>query len=56
MKDLGALKHILSMRIIRDKRNSYLKLSQKKYVKRELHKLNIDNVKPINNFWLVISD
>ena len=33
MKDLGAAKQILDMRIIRDKANGTLKLSQSKYVK-----------------------
>ena len=34
MKDLGATKQILGMRIIRDKVNGTLKFSQAKYVKR----------------------
>ena len=33
MKDLGAAKQILGMRIIRNKANGTLKLSQSKYVK-----------------------
>ncbi|RVX04667.1 Retrovirus-related Pol polyprotein from transposon TNT 1-94 [Vitis vinifera] len=36
MKDLGAAKQILGMRIIRDKANGTLKLSQSKYVKKVL--------------------
>ena len=34
MNDLGATKQIIGMRIIRDKTNGTLKLSQSKYVKK----------------------
>nr|POF08790.1 retrovirus-related pol polyprotein from transposon tnt 1-94 [Quercus suber] len=39
MKDLGAVKQIFSMRIIRDKANGTLKLSQSEYVKKVLSSL-----------------
>ncbi|RVW73392.1 Retrovirus-related Pol polyprotein from transposon TNT 1-94 [Vitis vinifera] len=41
MKDLGAAKQILGMRIIRDKANGTLKLSQSKYVKKVLSRPDI---------------
>ncbi|RVW72805.1 Retrovirus-related Pol polyprotein from transposon TNT 1-94 [Vitis vinifera] len=41
MKDLGAAKQILGMRIIRDKTNGTLKLSQSEYVKKVLSRLDI---------------
>ena len=45
MKDLGVAKQILGMRIIRDKGNSTLKLSQVEYVKKILNKLNMNESK-----------
>ena len=48
MKDLGAAKQILGMRIIRDKANCTLKLSQSKYVKKVLNKFNLNEVKPMS--------
>ncbi|RVW67710.1 Retrovirus-related Pol polyprotein from transposon TNT 1-94 [Vitis vinifera] len=41
MKDLGAAKQILDMRIIRDKANGTLKLSQSEYVKKVLSRPDI---------------
>ncbi|RVW37805.1 Retrovirus-related Pol polyprotein from transposon TNT 1-94 [Vitis vinifera] len=41
MKDLGAAKQILGMRIIRDKANGTLKLSQSEYVKKVLSRPDI---------------
>uniref|UniRef100_A0A7N2LJ68 Retrovirus-related Pol polyprotein from transposon TNT 1-94 n=1 Tax=Quercus lobata TaxID=97700 RepID=A0A7N2LJ68_QUELO len=41
MKDLGAAKQILGMRIIRDKANCTLKLSQSEYVKKVLNRPDI---------------
>ena len=40
MKDLGVTKQILGMRIIRDKTNGTLKLSQSEYVKKVLSRFN----------------
>ena len=46
MKDLGAAKQILGMRITRDKK--VLKLSQEKYVKKVLSRFNMDRAKPVS--------
>ena len=48
MKDLGAAKQILGMRIIRDKVNGTLKLSQSEYVKKVLSRFNMNEVKPVS--------
>ena len=48
MKDLGAAKQILGMRIIRDKTNGTLKLSQSEYVKKVLSRFNMNEAKPVN--------
>ena len=48
MKDLGAAKQILDMRIIRDKANDTLKLSQSKYVKKVLNRFNMNEAKPVS--------
>ena len=48
MKDLGAAKQILSMRIIRDKANGILKLSQSEYVKKFLSRFNMNEAKPVS--------
>ena len=48
MKDLGAVKQILGMRIIRDKANSTLKLSQAEYVKKILCRFNMNEAKPVS--------
>ena len=47
MKDLGATKQILGMRIIIDKANGTLKLSQSKYVKKVLSRFNMNKAKPV---------
>ena len=47
MKDLGAAKQILGMRIIRDKANGTLKLSQLEYVKKVLNRFNMNEAKPV---------
>ncbi|CAM8913336.1 unnamed protein product [Rhodiola kirilowii] len=46
MKDLGAAKQILGMRIIRNK--ECLKLSQEEYVKKVLKRFNMDDVRPVS--------
>ena len=48
MKDLGAAKQILGMRMIRDKANGTLKLSQSKYVKKVLNRFNMSEAKPVS--------
>ena len=48
MKDLGAAKQILDMRIIRDKANGTLKLSQSEYVKKVLSRFNMNEAKPVS--------
>ncbi|RVW42256.1 Retrovirus-related Pol polyprotein from transposon TNT 1-94 [Vitis vinifera] len=48
MKDLGAAKQILGMRIIRDKANGTLKLSQLDHVKKVLSRFNINEAKPVS--------
>ena len=48
MKDLGATKQILGIRIIRDKANGTLKLSQAEYVKKILSKFNMNEAKPMS--------
>ena len=48
MKDLGAAKQILGMRIIRDKANGTLKLSQSEYVKKVLSMFNMNEAKPVS--------
>ena len=48
MKDLGATKQILGMRIIRDKANGTLKLSQSEYVKKVLSRFNMNEVKLVS--------
>ena len=48
MKDLGAAKQILGMRIIRDKANGTLNLSQSEYVKKVLSRFNMNEAKPMS--------
>jgi len=48
MKDLGAAKQILGMRIIRDKDKGILKLSQTEYIKKVLNRFNMENAKPVS--------
>ena len=48
MKDLGAAKQILGMRIIRDKANGTLKLSQPEYLKKVLSRFIMNEAKPIS--------
>ena len=48
MKDLGAAKQILGMRIIRDKANGTLKFSQSEYVKKVLSKFNMNEAKLVS--------
>jgi hypothetical protein len=48
MKDLGAAKQILGMRIIRDRANSALKISQAEYVKKILNRFSMDGAKSVS--------
>ena len=48
MKDLGAINQILGMRIIRDKANGILKLSQSEYVKKVLSRFNMNEVESVS--------
>ena len=48
MKDLGAAKQILGMRIIRDQANETLKLLQSKYVKKVLGRFNMNEAKSVS--------
>ncbi|RVW30980.1 Retrovirus-related Pol polyprotein from transposon TNT 1-94 [Vitis vinifera] len=48
MKDLGAAKQILGMRIIKDKANGTLKLSHSEYVKKVLSRFNMNEAKPVS--------
>jgi hypothetical protein len=48
MKDLGAVKKILGMEIIRDRKSGLLYLSQKNYIEKVLHRFNTHNVKPVS--------
>ena len=48
MKDLGATKKILGMKIIRDKANGTLKLSLSKYVKKILSRFSMNEAKLVS--------
>ena len=48
MKDLGAAKQILGMRITRDGKNHKLTLSQGEYIEKVLERFIMENAKPIS--------
>jgi len=48
MKDLGAAKQILGMRIARDTKNCKLTLSQNEYIQKVLKIFNMKNTKPVS--------
>ena len=48
MKDLGAAKKILGMRITWDRKNRTLNLSQSEYIKKVLKKFNMQDEKVVN--------
>ena len=48
MKDLGAAKQILGMRITRDRKNKKLTLSQSEYIEKVLKRFNMQNAKPVS--------
>ena len=48
MKDLGAAKQILDMRITRDRKNKKLMLSQGEYTEKVLQRFRMQNEKPVS--------
>jgi hypothetical protein len=48
MKDLGATKKLLGIRITRDRKNCKLTLSQKEYIEKVLERFRMHNAKPIS--------
>ena len=48
MKDLGAAKQILGMRITRDRKNRKLTLSQGEYIEKVLQRFRMQNAKPVS--------
>ena len=48
MKDLGAAKQILGMRITRDRKNHKLTLSQGEYIEKVLQRFRMHNSKPVS--------
>ena len=48
MKDLGAAKKILGMRITRDRKNRKLTLSQGEYTEKVLERFRMQNAKPVS--------
>ena len=57
MKDLGAAKRILGMRISRDKKKKTLTLSQEEYIKKVLERFAMQNAKSVClHPWLVTLD
>ncbi|KAL9263458.1 Retrovirus-related Pol polyprotein from transposon TNT 1-94-like protein [Drosera capensis] len=47
MKDLGATKQILGMKIIRDRKERKLWLSHEEYIKKVLKRFNMEQAKPV---------
>jgi ATP-binding cassette subfamily B (MDR/TAP) protein 1 len=48
MKDLGAVKKILGMKIVRDRSRRMLWMSQEDYIKKVLERFNMHNAKPVH--------
>ena len=48
MKDMGAVKQILGIRIIRDRKEKKLWLSQEHYIKRVLHRFHMEKAKVVS--------
>jgi len=48
MKDLGAAKQILGMKIYRDRKNRKLTLSQANYVEKVLQRFHMENIKAVS--------
>ena len=49
MKNLGMTKNILGMEILRDRKASKLYVSQKGYIKKVIHKFNMQNDKTVSS-------
>ena len=49
MKDMGPMKQILGMHIVRDRTKKLLWLSQEKYVKKVLQRFNMSDAKPVGS-------
>ena len=47
MKDLGAAKKILGMRIVQDKKAGVQTLSQEQYIEKVLCRFNMENAQPV---------
>lgn len=47
MKDLGPAQKILGIRIMRDRKNKRLWLSQEKYIKKVIRRFNMKDAKPV---------
>ena len=56
MKDLGAAKQILGMRITRDRKNRKLTLSQSEYIEKVLERFKMQDAKPISTPLVAISN
>src|SRR4051812_12665361 len=54
MKDLGAAKKILGMEITRDRKSGLLFLSQQSYIKKVLHRFNMEGSKSVSTPLLLI--
>ena len=50
MKDLGSTKQILGMRIIRDRKNCKLTLSQGEYIEKALDRFRMKNAKLVSTY------
>ena len=48
MKDFGAAKEILGIRITRDRKNCKLTFSQNEYIQKVLKRFNMHNEKPVS--------
>ena len=48
MKELGQARHILGMRIERNRKSKTLWLSQSDYIHKVLKRFNMDNAKPVS--------
>jgi Reverse transcriptase (RNA-dependent DNA polymerase) len=48
MKDLGAAKQILGLKIERDMKNKLLKLCQREYITKVLRRFNMENAKQVS--------
>jgi hypothetical protein len=56
MKDLGAAKKILGMRITRDRKNRKLTLSRGEYIEKVFERFRMQNEKPLVHLWPTISN